>query len=60
MGGTDLISDIEKLINQIDLIIATPKMMPALAKYGKLLGPRGLMPNPKIGTVTTDSLKTVE
>lgn len=60
VGGSDIIQDIEKMISKIDLIITTPKMMPALAKYGKLLGPRGLMPNPKIGTVTTDSLKTVE
>lgn len=58
-GGTDIIQDIEKMLNQIDLIITTPKMMPALAKLGKVLGPRGLMPNPKIGTVTTEITKTV-
>lgn len=58
-GGTDIIQDIEKMLNQIDLIITTPKMMPNLAKLGKVLGPRGLMPNPKIGTVTTEIQKTV-
>ena len=58
-GGTDIIQDIEKMINQIDLIITTPKMMPSLAKLGKVLGPRGLMPNPKIGTVTTEIAKTI-
>lgn len=58
-GGTDIIQDIEKMLNQIDLIITTPKMMPSLAKLGKVLGPRGLMPNPKIGTVTTEIQKTV-
>lgn len=58
-GGTDIIQDIEKMINQIDLIITTPKMMPNLAKLGKVLGPRGLMPNPKIGTVTIEIAKTI-
>ncbi len=58
-GGTDIIQDIEKMLNKIDLIITTTKIMPALAKLGKVLGPRGLMPNPKIGTVTTDLPKTI-
>ena len=43
-----------------DVIIATPEMMPSLGKIGKLLGPKGLMPNPKTGTVTTDVAKAVE
>ena len=43
-----------------DVIIATPEMMPLLGKIGKLLGPKGLMPNPKTGTVTTDTAKSVE
>lgn len=59
-GGADIIQDVEKMINKINLIITTPKMMPQLARLGKVLGPRGLMPNPKTGTVTTDVLATIE
>lgn len=43
-----------------DVIIATPEMMPLLGKIGKLLGPKGLMPNPKTGTVTVDTAKAIE
>jgi large subunit ribosomal protein L1 len=44
---------------EMDVIITSPKVMPLLGRYGKVLGPRGLMPNPKAGTVTTDIAKAV-
>lgn len=60
VGDLDLITKIEKENwLDFDVIIATPDMMPALGKLGKLLGPKGLMPNPKTGTVTNDVAKAV-
>ena len=58
-GDKEKIEEISKGWLGFDLIITTPKMMPALSKLGKILGTRGLMPNPKIGNVTTDLPKTI-
>ena len=61
VGDLDMIQKIEKESwFDYDVIIATPEMMPMLGKIGKLLGPKGLMPNPKTGTVTMDTAKAVE
>ena len=61
VGDTDMI---DKIANEnwfdFDTMIATPDMMPALGKIGRVLGPKGLMPNPKTGTVTMDIKKAVE
>ena len=54
IGEADLIDTISNNKIDFDLIIATPDMMPSIGKVAKILGPKGLMPNPKLGTVTQD------
>jgi large subunit ribosomal protein L1 len=58
-GGDELVARVNEGFMDFDRVIATPDMMGAVGKLGRVLGPRGLMPNPKVGTVTFDVGKAV-
>ncbi len=60
VGAEDLVETVQKGEINFDRCIATPDMMPLVGRLGKVLGPRGLMPNPKVGTVTPDVAAAVE
>jgi large subunit ribosomal protein L1 len=60
VGGEDLAKRVEEGFTDFDVAIATPDMMPTVGKLGRILGPQGKMPNPKIGTVTMDIGRAVE
>ncbi len=59
VGGDELVEDIQKGIMNFDVLIATPNLMGLVGKVGRILGPKGLMPNPKTGTVTMDVAQAV-
>lgn len=59
-GGDDLVQKIQSSWLEFDAVVATPDMMPVISKVAKVLGPRGLMPSPKAGTVTVNVAQTVK
>lgn len=59
-GSTEIIDDIKAEKINFDVCIATPNMMPAIGAVARILGPKGLMPNPKLGTVTTDIVTAIK
>ena len=60
VGSDDLVKDVQAGKIEFDVVVATPDMMASIGKIGKVLGPRGLMPSPKVGTVTNDVAEIVK